>query len=295
MGGQSNIRRCFCFADVQIGITSEQPFRVSEMLERFSAPWVSPQLEFLFRWTTRPVQHDVLRCLSEDMFHRFCTDGICTQVEMKGAKGVPSAVLFCDHERKTMPYEIYFPNGRQLPDLTVWLSLLPMPWLLCSHKVLFLHASRVSLGDGAIVFVGPSGAGKTTLAALWKHSGSGEVVGNDRVLLRQVEGQWQSYGYFEDGDTPVCDPRRLPLRAIVFLSKDIENRVSRLKPLRSVTLTMSQIVAEPWDGHMKQTVLEEVLALTQAIPVYHLQCRADIGAVQCLKSRLEEDGVMQWA
>lgn len=73
--------------------------------------------------------------------------------------------------------------------------------------------------EGESVCVEMKGAGGRSGAALWQKYGGGEISGNDRLLLRRLGAQWQTYGYFEDGDAPVCSPKRVPLGAIVLLSQ----------------------------------------------------------------------------
>lgn len=283
------MQKCLCFADVTLRIVSERPFYISRVLERFTGDENKATTELQLLYTELPLQRKVPPCVEEDFFRRFCAEGESVCVEMKGAEGKPSAALFCSG--KTLRYEIYHDCGK---SITGWLSLLPMPWLLYSEGVLFLHASRVALDGSAILFVGPSGVGKSTQAALWQKYGGGEILSNDRVLLRRLGAKWQTYGYFEDGDTPVCSPKRAPLGAIVLLSQAEQNNVSRATPSKALAQLMGQTLIEHWDAQMKQAVLAALLELVQEIPVYALQCRADAEAVGCLAQRLRTDGVILW-
>ena len=283
------MRKCLCFADTTLSIVSERPFCISRVLERFVGEEDNATMEIRLIYTELPLQRDAHPCAGEDFFRRYCADGESVCVEMKGAGGKPSAALFCHGE--SLRYEIYQNCGN---GITGWLSLLPMPWLLYSKGVLFLHAARVAVNGSAIAFVGASGVGKSTQAALWQKYGDGEILGNDRVLLRRIGAQWQTYGYFEDGDAPVCSPKRAPLGAIVLLSQAERNSISRAAPAKALAQMMGQTLIEQWDARMKQAVLEALLALMQEIPVYALQCRADGEAVDCLAQRLKTDGVISW-
>lgn len=54
---------------------------------------------------------------------------------------------------------------------------------------LALHASAVVLAGGAWIFLGPGGAGKSTLAAAFARAGDA-VLAEDLVALREAEGRW---------------------------------------------------------------------------------------------------------
>lgn len=278
------------FAGVSLHLVSPQCFQMSPGLERFLTEREEAQRSLHLEFMAPPAGQTSLPYVGDDFFRRYYTDGRNTRIEMKGAGGRPSAALFC--EKGALRYEIYQYVGQ---GITGWISLLPMPWLLYPKGVFFLHASRVEVGGKALVFTGPSGVGKTTQAALWSACGGGIIRGNDRVLLRRGEGRWQTYGYFEDGDSPVCDPTPLPLAALVLPEHATENAVTRMAPAKAVAGLMSQMMAETWDSAMQQAVLEAVLELVQQCPVYRLRCRAEAGAVTCLMKKLKQDGVIPWA
>ncbi len=284
------MREYLRFADETICIVSRQPFSIGPALRRFLTEEGAARTELRLEFADLPLRQETLAYVGDDFFRRYYTDGKITRVEMKGAGGKPSAALFCGEGE--LHYQIYQSAGR---GITGWISLLPMPWLLYPAGVLFLHASRVEVRGKAIVFVGASGVGKTTQAFLWKTYGGGKIMGNDRVLLRRVAGQWQTYGYFEDGDSPVCDPERLPLAAVVLLEQGPENTVFRMPTAKAAAGLMSQTAVEPWDKAMMQTVLEELIGLVRQCPVYSLRCRADAGAVACLEEKMKQDGVIPWA
>ena len=87
--------------------------------------------------------------------------------------------------------------------LTNWLS---------QGRGIEIHGCAVRDADGAgYLFAGHSGAGKTTIARLWKDLPNVTVLSDDRVILRQSGGQIWMYGTPWHGDEPLASPSRVPL------------------------------------------------------------------------------------
>ncbi len=66
-----------------------------------------------------------------------------------------------------------------------------LPRFLAQEGHLLLHACAVNIGDRAILFLGRSGWGKSTLAALFHRAGY-RLYSDDCVLLQHQASQWQS-------------------------------------------------------------------------------------------------------
>lgn len=83
-------------------------------------------------------------------------------------------------------YRILTPAGSwlapELPDLLTRLELLLAESLVVGRGLTGVHASGVALGRGAVLFAGPGGSGKSSLAAAFALRGHG-VFGDDVVFL----------------------------------------------------------------------------------------------------------------
>ena len=82
-----------------------------------------------------------------------------------------------------------WPPSASLDDTCTYLCGPILGMLLRMRGALALHASAVHVGPGAIAFVGPHGAGKSTLAAALGAAGCG-VVADDVLHLRLDGTQW---------------------------------------------------------------------------------------------------------
>lgn len=68
-----------------------------------------------------------------------------------------------------------------------WNQVLPLA--LSRRGKLVFHASCVEIGDCAVAFVGPSGRGKSTLAASFAAAG-GRFLGDDGLLVEEIAGRY---------------------------------------------------------------------------------------------------------
>lgn len=90
--------------------------------------------------------------------------------------------------------------------------------LLGQGRGVEVHACGVVDRSGAgYLFVGQSGAGKSTMATLWLGAKGVTILSDDRVVLRRVGGRVRMYGTPWHGDAPLASPRSVPLSHVFFL------------------------------------------------------------------------------
>jgi hypothetical protein len=89
-----------------------------------------------------------------------------------------------------------------------------------------LHALGLADRDGSgYLFLGHSGAGKSTTARLWMSEPGVKLLSDDRIILRQKDGQFWMYGTPWHGDAGVSSPESAPLSAIFLLEQDPVNQI----------------------------------------------------------------------
>ena len=112
----------------------------------------------------------------------------------------------------------------------------PLDELICSHWLargngIELHACGIVDEQGVgRVFVGHSGAGKTTLSGLWRRPCT--VLSDDRIIVRMAEGRAWMYGTPWHGEALLSAQGRAPLAGIYFLEKAAELEV---RPMPAAT------------------------------------------------------------
>lgn len=186
-------------------------------------------------------------------------------------------------------YREYSFNMNQL------LSITGLHSPLLARGGLTVHASYIETGGGvnrqAVLFVGPSGMGKSTQAELWRRYADARIINGDRAVAKREKDGWKSYGIPVCGSSQICENVRLPIRIIVLLAQGIENRVEEIKAGEKYRSLLLASAFYQWDEYESERVHELVTELISEVPIIRLVCRPDEGAVQILQRYMEQHGM----
>jgi len=101
--------------------------------------------------------------------------------------------------------------------------------LLAKGRGIEVHACGAVDADGdGHLFAGQSGAGKTTMARLWEKHVGGQILSDDRIVLRKVGTQIFMYGTPWHGEGALASPAKVPLKQVYFLR---HGRTNDLRPV----------------------------------------------------------------
>jgi hypothetical protein len=126
-----------------------------------------------------------------------------------------------------------FQSAQGLWPLEYPLDELIVQGLLARGRGAEIHACGIADSSGrGLLFVGQSGAGKTTMARLWEASTDTKILSDDRVILRRVGGRLTMYGTPWHGEAALAEPASAPLTGVYFLEHGAANT---LVPLRGAT------------------------------------------------------------
>jgi hypothetical protein len=105
------------------------------------------------------------------------------------------------------------------------LDELMMTNLLARGRGIEIHSCGMRDLDGrGYLFVGHSGAGKTTTAQLWEKAGV-LILSDDRVILRYLDGKVWMYGTPWHGEAELATSARTELTQIFFLGRGARNEM----------------------------------------------------------------------
>ena len=134
-----------------------------------------------------------------------------------------------------------------------------------------LHAAMVEKDGYGVVFLGPSGMGKSTQAKLWvEHQGADFIIG-DRPGLRRINGQWIGFGMPWDGKDGIKQQKQVPIRALISLEQAPENSIRRLTKQEAMTVLLNQVMMPMWDDAAMALLTPLMGQLATEIPFYHLK------------------------
>ncbi len=93
--------------------------------------------------------------------------------------------------------------------------------VLANRDGCYLHASGAVLEGEGLLFVGRSGAGKSTMVKLLQ--GQAEILCDDRVIVRSWPDGFKVHGTWSHGEVPHVSPSSAPLKAMLFLQQADHN------------------------------------------------------------------------
>lgn len=162
----------------------------------------------------------------------------------------------------------------------------PLDELLITHRLTLekgieLHGCGiVGPGSESNLFIGHSGAGKSTTARLWTSLQEVAILSDDRIILREDANQIFMYGTPWHGEAHFALPQRAPLQRIFVLEHGHGNVITRL--------TRSQMVAElfarsfvPFHRHeYVDNALSFLERVADSVPCYRYSFEPDERAVE---------------
>jgi len=173
-------------------------------------------------------------------------------------------------------------------------------WLLfgiaaLSRKTVSIHSSAVIYRGKSILFLGESGTGKSTQARLWlNYIPNTELLNDDSPFVRvEANGGILAYGSPWSGKTPCYKNQHTPIAAFVRLSQAPYNRIKQLQGIEAVAaLLPSCPFAFAYEKQLSESIYSILSLILQQIPVYHLECLPDAGAVKLVYSTLIQNNFL---
>ncbi len=163
---------------------------------------------------------------------------------------------------------------------------------LISFHGLMLHSSCIAMEGRAYLFSADCGTGKSTHTGLWKRFFGDKVtyINDDKPILRlQEDGTFYAYGTPWSGKTPLNTNTSAPLKAIVFLERDIQNTITPMEGKDPQVLRrFLEQTARPKNPLQMEKMLQTADRLLRQTPVFLLKCDMSAEAVrtsyECLKN-----------
>lgn len=147
------------------------------------------------------------------------------------------------------------------------------------HHLIQLHSSLVNYNDQGILFLGPSGIGKTTQAELWNKYRDALIINGDMVFVQETEDGFLGWGTPWHGSSPYCENTSVPIHAMIVLKQAPDNSIRELTGFEKVTTVSNSVFYPQWLENGMELCLETLDHLLTKVPVYELSCRPDEEAV----------------
>lgn len=167
-------------------------------------------------------------------------------------------------------------NGNATPELHPLSEFLTTRVLAHAGRV-EVHGSAAVINEKAVVFVGHSGAGKTTIAQIAERSGA-VVLSDDRVILGMENGRAFAWGTPWHGSGWYTAAGSSPLAAVFLLRQSEVDRVTPMRyadGVKELFVRLIQVRVRTNEVLESHVVLENIL---RAIPAYEFCFRPTLAA-----------------
>jgi MoaA/NifB/PqqE/SkfB family radical SAM enzyme len=153
--------------------------------------------------------------------------------------------------------------------------------ILADRKGCILHSSAAALKGYGLVFVGHSGAGKSTTLQILNEKV--EMLSEDRNIIRRRPDSFRIYSTWSNLKAPTGPSASAPLSAIFFLVKSRQNRLVPIEDRKEILIRLTACLIRPLmtaDWWEKSLSLIEQIA--REIPCYDMEFDKSGDIFSCL-------------
>lgn len=151
------------------------------------------------------------------------------------------------------------------------------------NHMIQVHSSLIEYKNSGIMFLGPSGIGKTTQAELWHQYLDALIINGDMVFMEDKGDEFIGWGTPWHGSSPYCENTSVPVKALIVLKQGQENRIRKLEGFEKVSEVSNNIIYPMWIEDGMDLCLKTLDHLLTHVPVYELVNKADEDSVLMVK------------
>ena len=141
------------------------------------------------------------------------------------------------------------------------------------HSTTTIHASSVMIGDESCAFIGPSGVGKSTHAAMWlQHINGARLLNDDQPAIRLFnDGSVRIYGTPWSGKTPCYINEKATLKSLFFMEQSRSNSLAQMNSIETYQQLMKATSLIGRDTVTFRKISDTQAKTASLIPAYTLK------------------------
>ncbi len=170
-----------------------------------------------------------------------------------------------------------------IPSLALFPTdqILLAPFLV-QKDAFIIHAGGVDYSGNGLLFVGHSGAGKSTSVSMMKDKST--ILCDDRIIIRKWPEDIKIHGTWNHGDISDISPESAPLRAVFFLEQSDRNNLRRIKSKFEIVKRMAACSVRGHEtGEWWKALLSLIEDVADNVPCYQM----DFDKSGCVLNRIE--------
>jgi len=292
-------RNAFCVGGVGVELLGErEDVALVPSLKPFQSPAAS-DVQIQVEWVSELLPMPGAKLFDSGSVWRLFEDRDRYRFDFTAARlGVkPYKRLLIDREFRSATLQMnraVFANSTQvaIAPLDYPLDELLIVHRLTRDKGIELHACGVMNRDETgNLFVGHSGAGKSTTARLWTKRGGVEILSDDRIIVRadarqpesrEYSSRFRMYGTPWHGEAQYASPDSASLNAIFILEHGQGNRLTQLSSSQAVTELFARSFVPFHRADYVESALKFLEDVVGAVPVYRYAFEPNEQAVETI-------------
>ena len=155
------------------------------------------------------------------------------------------------------------------------------------RQMIQLHCATIDDDGRGILFLGPSGIGKTTQAERWAQYRGSAIINGDIGFVQRTPAGYTAWGTPWHGSSPYCLNASVPVKALVVLKQAPQNALRELTGFEKVREVSGSVFCPTWLEDGMELCTDTLNHLLSDLPVYRLDNRADEEAVRLLAAEID--------
>jgi hypothetical protein len=177
--------------------------------------------------------------------------------------------LFAEFDNDFRNGTVYFHKEGENYFLYPFLELLTINLLAESNGVI-LHASCIDDNGSGYLFLGHSGAGKSTIANLWNEEKDIRILSDDRVILSLSENGLIAHGTPWHGTANYAINASVPVRKIFFINHSKHNSAIKINGIKAASELVRNAFLTFWDKRRMECSTETLMQISQKAEMFSL-------------------------
>lgn len=165
-------------------------------------------------------------------------------------------------------------------DQILAITILHQKYGILIHSCGFVYKKK------GYIFIGSSGAGKSTMAKILDKNKGVHILNDDRIIVRKRHGRFYAYGTPWHGTAEFISSEKASLAGIFFLKKDTENSLKKISIPDTVSRLIKYSFPPFWDKEGISSTLKICEDIATAIPCFEFSFTPDDRAFEMVKERL---------
>lgn len=219
---------------------------------------------------------------------RLLSDGTDYAVAISAGPGCAESYLEFGRDFRSGTFHIPAEDPH-LTFLTDSMMRILMSQAFVTMGAFMLHSSAiVADGEGAYLFMGESGTGKSTHTRMWRETFTDVHLLNDDIPVVRLmpDGRPMVFGSPWSGKTPCWRDESAPLRAMTRLEQAPENEYRRLADIEALVAVLPGVSVITVCRRLYDAACETVLAILPQVEVGRMRCLPNHDAARVAREEL---------